>query len=81
MNPLKFTPHEDGEDRGYFGSFPAAILRHHLVADDGAGRCYVKTPYFVDKLDAEKYTRLLCEANDVKYDYYNNIHYHRGEWK
>lgn len=72
MNPLKFTPHEDGEDRGYFGSF---------LADDGAGRCYVKTPYFVGKLDAEKYTRLLCEANDVKYDYYNNIHYHRGEWK
>ena len=71
MNDNKFTPHEDGEDRGYFGS---------ILMDDGAGRCYVKTPYFRDKIDAEKYTRLLCEANDVQYDYYRNIHYRRGEW-
>ena len=71
MNDNKFTPNEDGEERGYFGS---------ILMDDGAGRCYVKTPYFRDKLDAEKYTRLLCEANDVQYDYYRNIHYRRGEW-
>ena len=66
-----FTKLEDGEDRGYFGS---------IFIDDGSGRCYVKTPYFKVKLDAEKYTRELCEANGVKYQYETNIWYHRGEW-
>lgn len=71
MNDNKFTPCEDGEDQGYYGS---------IFIDDGAGRCYVRTPYFKDKLDAEKYTRELCEANGAKYQYETNIWYHRGVW-
>ena len=67
-----FRPCEDGEEEGYFGS---------IFIEDGCGRCYVKTPYFKEKVDAEKYTRELCEANETKHKYETNIWFHKGEWK
>jgi hypothetical protein len=66
-----FTQHDDGDDVAYFGL---------ILLDDGGGRCYVKTPYFVNKTDANNYTMRLCSSNQEYAKPNFNILYQLGTW-
>ena len=68
-----FYTDEDGEDTAYRGQF-----RKQKNDALSFGNIGVVTPYFEDKLECETYTRRLCEANEVPYDYDKNIWSHRG---
>ena len=70
---ILFTKDDDGSDEAYYG-----VL---LVPDRGSNRLSeLRTPYFRYKIDCEAYTRELAEVNDLDYDYYINVWFHRGQW-
>ena len=77
MKP-KFYKDEDGDEQGWYGR----LYYHH---EDGRVaeimHIPIQTPYFEHKLDCEKYTRILAEANDLEYDYTGNIWFHHGYWR
>ena len=70
MKP-KFIPNEDLDDQpeyhGYYGLME--------TYDE-----FIKTPFFKDKLECEKFTRELHEANNRDNYTYELIRYKLGHW-
>ena len=69
MKPT-FIPNEDLDDRPEYHGYYGKLYDHPIP---------IKTPYFKEKLDCEKYTREFCEANGSKYSY-NRVYYKLGRW-
>ena len=74
MTPT-FFKEEDHDEKGYYGQlfYPQNTKYPWCLP--------ILTPYFEHKLDCEKYTRILAEANDLSYTYTAHIWFHRGYWE